>query len=93
MKFDLTSFLAGASIAIGTLLLSGATGAVSETGSDLNGSATGTCCCRCGEYGRYALSFSGSRAYLLDRQTGQVWEKFAPANAVGSSSDFNEPKQ
>lgn len=97
MKIDPNSFLLGAVVALGVLFLSGAAGAGEDPGKEPDGVAAdrsgACCCCPCRELGRYALTFSGQRAYLLDRETGQVWEKYAPANAVGSSSDFNDPKQ
>lgn len=44
------------------------------------------------QIGRFQMAGIPGHVYVLDTETGQVWEKFATTGQGSTSSDFNAPK-
>ena len=43
--------------------------------------------------GRYQITTSDTRAYIIDTATGRVWEKFTDRSAGSTDPDFKTAKQ
>lgn len=43
--------------------------------------------------GRFAIEAVPNHVFVLDRETGRVWEKYVPDTSGSSDPDFAQPKR